>query len=231
MKNVQAACTSGPTSGTWTTPAGPPYLWMQKIIDEINQAIANGCCNNYYVKECICAAGSAAVLSIQHSPNTAQNIVNNLNQTDPSNLVARGIVNYFMDTVPITTKCLPKCAACTCHPWCYKAQYAPILLDANVPDGQAFQLLAMTSGIIVSPSCDALTQATAAINFWYKSQVAFWKVARPSANPVLVAQTCGPGGIGVVTNCPPGMSGTLTPYPVGTTGVCINVHNPSGSGC
>ncbi len=44
IKNVQNICTSGPNSGTYTTPAGPPYLWKQTIIDEINQALAKGCC-------------------------------------------------------------------------------------------------------------------------------------------------------------------------------------------
>ena len=225
IKAVQNLCTTGPTSGTYTTPNGP--LWKQAIIDEINQAIAAGCCNNYYVKECICEAGSAAVLSVQRDPNVAQNIVNDLNKTDPSGMVAKGIVNYFMDTVVIKTSCLPACAKCTCHPWCYKAQYAPIVLDANVPDGQPNQLLALTSGVIVSPSCNALTEAKAAIDLFLKNQIAYWKVARPSARPVLAFQTCGPGGPAVNTQCPTGMSGTLTPYPEGTTGVCMSVHGGS----
>jgi hypothetical protein len=39
--NAQVACANG---GPYTTPVGPPYLWQQKIIDELNAGIAKGCC-------------------------------------------------------------------------------------------------------------------------------------------------------------------------------------------
>jgi hypothetical protein len=42
---VQNALKAGCSTATFTTPAGPPYLWQQKIIDEINAALSVACCN------------------------------------------------------------------------------------------------------------------------------------------------------------------------------------------
>jgi len=42
---VQNALKAGCSTATFTTPAGPPYIWMQKIIDEINTALSVACCN------------------------------------------------------------------------------------------------------------------------------------------------------------------------------------------
>jgi len=231
IQAVQNICTSGPDSGSYTTPVGPPYLWKQAIIDEINQAIAKGCCSAWYVKKCICAAKQATVISVQRDPNVAQNLVNTDNRNDPN--VAAGVVNYFADTQALTSKCMPACAACTCHPWCYKAQYAPVLLDAGLPNGVPGQLLASTSGVIVSPGCDAISQATTAINNWFKSQTTYWRTARPAATPTLANYTC--NGLPIIASLPIVGSvcagGVLTPYLVGTVGVCLLTHNPSGSGC
>ncbi len=48
LKDVQAVqnvLTGTCSTNKFTTPVGPPYLWKQKIIDEINAAVAAGCCN------------------------------------------------------------------------------------------------------------------------------------------------------------------------------------------
>jgi len=42
---VQSALKAACSTNTFTTPVGPPYLWLQKIIDEINTARVKGCCN------------------------------------------------------------------------------------------------------------------------------------------------------------------------------------------
>jgi len=42
---VQNVLKAGCSTATFTTPAGPPYIWMQKIIDEINAALSVACCN------------------------------------------------------------------------------------------------------------------------------------------------------------------------------------------
>ena len=45
IKAVQNALKAGCSTATFTTPVGPPYIWMQTIIDEINKALSAACCN------------------------------------------------------------------------------------------------------------------------------------------------------------------------------------------
>lgn len=46
ITNAQAVLKAACPTNTFTTPEGPNYLWKQNIIDELNTAIALGCCGN-----------------------------------------------------------------------------------------------------------------------------------------------------------------------------------------
>lgn len=58
ITTIQGALKSGCNTAKFTTPVGPPYLWKQKIIDEIETAIAVGCCNGSCGCGCQTAAGA-----------------------------------------------------------------------------------------------------------------------------------------------------------------------------
>jgi len=55
ITTLQNALKAGCSTNTFTTPVGPPYLWKQKIIDEINAAVAVGCCNSPTIPPAVCA--------------------------------------------------------------------------------------------------------------------------------------------------------------------------------
>ncbi len=45
ITTIQGVLKSGCNTAKFTTPVGPPYVWMQTIIDEINKALSAACCN------------------------------------------------------------------------------------------------------------------------------------------------------------------------------------------
>ena len=110
ITDAQNVLTAACSTNTFTTPAGP-YLWEQKIIDELNAAIANGCCGSWYVKECICSVDTNFTLSHQTSYTVALGLANadNIANHNPD-------IFYYVTQSPTTTD--PATQHCeTCGFW------------------------------------------------------------------------------------------------------------------
>ncbi len=76
--NVQNALKAACSTNTFTTPVGPPYLWLQKIIDEINTARVKGCCNPRSTCACNASTGQYSTFLYSAGPTYARCVAGTL---------------------------------------------------------------------------------------------------------------------------------------------------------